>query len=166
MGLQVRCFVCLAIGLLICGRHAGGDESAKAPIKKLILPGEAFLVQGRPAFVLLPPEKERRQPQPWVLYAPTLAGYPDEHEKWMREQFLAAGVAVAGIDVGEAYGSPRGRELFSALYQELTKKRGFANKPCGAAAEQASRNQPISASEKLSTPRGLRQPAVISTALR
>ena len=48
----------------------------------------------------------------------------------MHEQFLAAGVAVAGIDVGEAYGSPRGRELFSALYQELTKKRGFASKPC------------------------------------
>lgn len=44
----------------------------------------------------------------------------------MHEQFLAAGVAVAGIDVGEAYGSPRGRELFSALYEELTRKRGFA----------------------------------------
>ena len=48
----------------------------------------------------------------------------------MHEQFLAAGVAVAGIDVGESYGSPRGRELFSALYQELTKKHGFASKPC------------------------------------
>ena len=130
MGLQVRCFVCLAIGLLICGRHASGDEPTKAPIKKLILPGEAFLVESRPAFVLLPPEKERRQPQPWILYAPTLSGYPDEHEKWMHEQFLAAGVAVAGIDVGESYGSPQGRELFTALYQELTKTRGFASKPC------------------------------------
>lgn len=130
MGLQVRCFVCLAIGLLICGRHASGDEPTKAPIKKLILPGEAFLVESRPAFVLLPPEKERRQPQPWILYAPTLSGYPDEHEKWMHEQFLATGVAVAGIDVGESYGSPKGRELFTALYQELTKTRGFASKPC------------------------------------
>ncbi len=96
----------------------------------LISPGEAFLVQDRPAFVLLPPEGERRQPQPWILYAPTLPGYPDEHEKWMHEQFLAAGVAVAGIDVGESYGSPRRRELFTALYQELTKTRGFASKPC------------------------------------
>jgi len=130
MGLQVRCIGCLAIGLLIGGRHVGGDEPAKAPIKKLILPGDAFLVQGRPAFVLLPPEKERRQPQPWILYAPTLPAYPDAHEKWMHEQFLAAGVAVAGIDVGESYGSPQGRELFSALYEELTRKRGFASKPC------------------------------------
>jgi alpha-beta hydrolase superfamily lysophospholipase len=120
--------VCLAIGVLICGRPAIGEEPAS--IKKLILPGEAFLVQDRPAFILWPPEKERRQPQPWILYAPTLAGYPDAHEKWMHQQFLAAGVAVAGIDVGESYGSPRGRELFSALYQELTTKRGFAERPC------------------------------------
>jgi alpha-beta hydrolase superfamily lysophospholipase len=48
----------------------------------------------------------------------------------MHEQFLAAGVAVAGIDVGEAYGSPKGRELFTALYRELTDKRGFAARPC------------------------------------
>ena len=47
------------------------------------------------------------QPQPWVMYAPTLLPhYPDEHERWMHEQFTQAGIAVAGIDVGEAYGSP------------------------------------------------------------
>lgn len=130
MRLQTRFLACLAIGLSICGLRTSGEEPASAAIKKLILPGEAFLVQDRPAFVLLPPEKERRTPQPWIFYAPTLSGYPDEHEKWMHEQFLAAGVAVAGIDVGESYGSPHGRELFTALYQELTTKRGFASKPC------------------------------------
>jgi pimeloyl-ACP methyl ester carboxylesterase len=118
------------MALWIGGRHARGEEPAQAPVKRLILPGEAFVVQDRPAFVLLPAEKDRRQPQPWILYAPTLPAYPDVHEKWMHEQFLAAGVAVAGIDVGEAYGSPRGRAWFSALYQELTEKRGFARKPC------------------------------------
>jgi len=120
MRLQFRSLACLAIGLSICGLHTKGEEPTSAPVKKLILPGEAFLVQNRPAFVLLPPEKERRTPQPWILYAPTLLGYPDQHEKWMHEQFLAAGVAVAGIDVGESYGSPQGRELFTALCQELT----------------------------------------------
>jgi dipeptidyl aminopeptidase/acylaminoacyl peptidase len=99
-------------------------------VKELILPGEAFLIEGRPAFVLLPEEEKRTTPQPWILYAPTLPGYPDSHEKWMHEQFLAAGVAVAGIDAGEAYGSPRGTELMTALYDELTQKRGFAAKPC------------------------------------
>jgi dipeptidyl aminopeptidase/acylaminoacyl peptidase len=130
MGLPFRYLLCMAIGVSICGQHAIGDEPANAQIKKLVLPGEAFLVQGRPAFVLLPPEEQRRQPQPWILYAPTLPAYPDSHEKWMHEQFLAAGVAVAGIDVGESYGSPQGRELFTALYQELTTKRGFGSKPC------------------------------------
>lgn len=101
-----------------------------APVKKLILPGEAFLVEGRPAFILLPPEAKRTKPQPWIFYAPTLPGLPDSHEKWMHEQFLAAGVAVAGIDIGEAYGSPKGRELFSAFHKELTEKRGYAPRPC------------------------------------
>ena len=48
----------------------------------------------------------------------------------MHEQFLAAGVAVAGIDVGEAHGSPQGRRLFDELYRELTERRGFAARPC------------------------------------
>jgi 6-phosphogluconolactonase len=100
------------------------------PVKELILPGESFLVEGRPAFVLLPPQEKRTKPQPWVLYAPMLPGLPDQHETWMHERFLEAGVAVAGIDVGEAYGSPKGRELFTALYNELTTRRGFAPRPC------------------------------------
>ncbi len=64
------------------------------------------------------------------MYSPTLPRYPDVHEKWMHQQFLDAGVAVAGIDVGESYGSPEGRKHFSALYKELTTKRNFGAKPC------------------------------------
>ena len=48
----------------------------------------------------------------------------------MHEQFLAAGVAVAGVDVGEGYGSPKSHLIFDALYRELTERRGFAKKPC------------------------------------
>jgi dipeptidyl aminopeptidase/acylaminoacyl peptidase len=103
---------------------------ADKPVKELILPGGSFLVEGRPAFVLLPPEKKRTNPQPWVLYALTLPGLPDQHEKWMHERFLEAGVAVGDIDAGESYGSPKGRELFTALYKELAGRRGFAPRPC------------------------------------
>jgi dipeptidyl aminopeptidase/acylaminoacyl peptidase len=95
---------------------------------KLVLPGENFTVEGRPAFVFLPSKVTK--PQPWIFYAPTLAPYPDQAERWMHEQFLAAGIAVAGIDVGEAYGSPKSQRLFDALYREVTEKRGFAPKPC------------------------------------
>jgi dipeptidyl aminopeptidase/acylaminoacyl peptidase len=106
------------------------DGSQPEPVKTLILPGESFLVAGRPAFVLLPAEAKRQKPQPWIMYAPTLPSYPDEVEKWMHERFSEAGIGVAGIDVGEAYGSPQGRDGFTALYNELTEKRGYAKKPC------------------------------------
>jgi hypothetical protein len=85
-------------------------------------------VAGRPAFVFLPPKPLRTIPQPWVLYGPTLPGHPDEAERWMHEQFLAAGVAVAGVDVGEAQGSPASHEAFDALHATLVKA-GFAERP-------------------------------------
>ena len=101
------------------------------PTPKLVMPGmENFTVEGRPAFVFLPPVAKRANPQPWIFYAPTLPGYPDGAERWMHEQFLAAGIAVAGVDAGEAYGSPKSHVLFDALYRELIEKRGFATKPC------------------------------------
>jgi pimeloyl-ACP methyl ester carboxylesterase len=121
-------FVCLEAS---APAQDGPPSSVKAVAEKqLILAGEAFLVQGHVAFVMLPPEALRTSPQPWIHYAPTLAGYPDSHEKWMHEQFLAAGVAVAGIDAGEAYGSPEGQRLMSALHEELIRNRDFAAKPC------------------------------------
>jgi dipeptidyl aminopeptidase/acylaminoacyl peptidase len=114
--------------LNLCGLQKAG--AGDGPIKDLILPGEAFLVEGRPAFVFLPAEDKRTTPQPWIMYNPTLPGLPDAHEKWMHEQFLAAGVAVAGIDVGEGYGSPNSQKLLTSLYQEMTGKRGFAKRLC------------------------------------
>lgn len=125
----------LAVSLVVLSSFVSsakaGDPTKKAegkPVRKMILPGESFFVEGRPAFVFLP--EKRTKPQPWVFYAPTLPGYPDSHEKWMHEQFLSAGIAVAGIDVGEGYGSPKSNGLFTAMYREMTGKRGFAKKPC------------------------------------
>jgi pimeloyl-ACP methyl ester carboxylesterase len=105
------------------------EASSSAPTR-LRLRGESLVVDGRPAFILLPEEANRTKPQPWIMYAPTLPGYPDEHERWMHEKFLAAGLAVAGIDVGEAYGSPHGRKGLTSLYDELVSRRGFAPTPC------------------------------------
>ncbi len=95
--------------------------------KTLPLPGEVFGVAGRTAFLIAPAQAGR--PKPWVWYAPALPGTPGPEEGWMFEQFLAAGVAIAGIDVGESYGSPRGRRLFSALHTALV-RRGYSKRPC------------------------------------
>ncbi len=120
----------MLLWLCSVGAVAAQAPTQTGPLRHLNLPGEAFVVDGRPAFVLLPAEALRQTPQPWIFYAPTLPAYPDIHERWMHEQFLAAGVAVAGIDAGEAYGSPQGQTLMSALYREMTERRGFALKPC------------------------------------
>lgn len=108
-----------------------GQDKPRITAEQLILPGEVFEVGGKQAFLLLPAESKRTSPQPWIMYAPTLLPqYPDVNEKWMHEQFLAAGIAVAGVDVGEAYGSPTQSAAIDALYAELVSKRGFNSKPC------------------------------------
>ena len=80
--------------------QAESQDKRAGPIKELILECETFLVDDRPAFILWPSEEKRSTPQPWVMYSPTLPRLPDVHEKWMHQQFLDAGVAVAGIDIG------------------------------------------------------------------
>ncbi|MEY2880583.1 MAG: hypothetical protein RLZZ15_2963 [Verrucomicrobiota bacterium] len=103
--------------------------TTSAPQKFLPLPGEIFTVAGHAAFLIPAPATAAEKSKPWVWYAPTLPRYPDDAEKWMFEQFLAAGIAIAGIDAGESYGSPAGCEIFSALHAELTTARGYSTKP-------------------------------------
>lgn len=98
------------------------------PQKALPLPGEVISVAGHTAFVISPTKASPGRPVPWVLYAPTLPGLPGPEEKWMFERFLEAGIAVAGVDVGESYGNAAGRAVYSALHEELTTRRGFARK--------------------------------------
>lgn len=101
----------------------------QTPQKKLPLPGEVFLVEGRTAFLISPTQKPAMDRTPWVWYAPTLPNLPGPEEQWMFERFLQSGIAIAGIDVGESYGSPAGHKLYSALYRELTERRNHALKP-------------------------------------
>ncbi len=120
-------FVCLFHGSVV------GDEPKKPVAKpkvRIELPGESLQIAERPGFLFLPEIAKRASPQPWIFYGPTLPQYPDEAERWMHEKFLEAGIAITGIDVGEAYGNPKSHEVFDALYDELVNKRGFAKKPC------------------------------------
>lgn len=95
-----------------------------------LLSGRIMEIQGQRAFVMFPRNRDPQRPQRWVLYGPTLLpNYPDEHERWMHQQLLDAGLAIAGIDVGEAYGSPSSIEAQEALYQHLTEKENFDPRP-------------------------------------
>jgi hypothetical protein len=96
--------------------------------KDLPLPGQVFAFEDCTAFLISAGDRTAKN-KPWVWYAPTLAGLPGSEEKWMFQKFADAGISIAGIDVGESYGSPDGRAHFTSFYQELV-NRGFSKTPC------------------------------------
>ena len=116
------CLVAASLLMLLSPAHAAEKE--------LPIPGEVFTVNGHTAFLILPDLPDQTHPIPWVWYAPTLQHLPAKEEVWMFNKFLAEGIAIAGIDVGESFGSPTGRALYSALHKELTGNRGLSKQAC------------------------------------
>ena len=135
-----RWFLNFALVMLVLSAAFAGELSAapkstesqknKTPTKKLPLPGEVFRVDGCTAFLIPPRQSVAGKTTPWVWYAPTLPGLPADSEKWMFERFTAAGIAIAGIDVGESYGSPQGRAKYTALYQRWSTSGACPRNPC------------------------------------
>ncbi|MFN5421966.1 MAG: sialate O-acetylesterase, partial [bacterium] len=78
--------------------------------KETPLSSQLFNIDGHVGFVIFPKQFNRSKPIPWVWYAPTLPGLPGTEELWMFEEITNAGIAIAGVDVGESYGSPDGRK--------------------------------------------------------
>lgn len=114
----------------VVAQDANATPDDGRPSKTLPLPGEVFSVEGHTAFVISPEPGLRAAGMPWVWYAPTLPGLPGPEETWMFRRFLEAGIAVAGIDVGESFGSPEGRALYQSLYEVLVEERHFSKQPC------------------------------------
>ena len=120
--------------MLVAGQF-GSELPAQVVEKQKVVATEKLVVAGCRAFVMMPPSAavrgdQQRRGIPWVWYAPTLKGLPSRAETWMFDQFLAAGIAIAGVDVGESYGSPAGRRVFSEFRRHLVATRGMASRPC------------------------------------
>jgi pimeloyl-ACP methyl ester carboxylesterase len=63
------------------------------------------------------------------LHTPTLfPDLPDSHSLWLFNSLLAHGIAIAGIDVGESYGSPDGCTVFTKFHNHLMHDYGLASK--------------------------------------
>lgn len=105
-------------------------QAAAAPKRKqVLLNGQSILLNGRHTFLMLPEKPfDGEEGKPWIFYGPTLNGVPDKAESWMHRRFLDAGISIAGIDVGEAYGSPHAFPHFEALYQHMVSN-GYSKKP-------------------------------------
>jgi pimeloyl-ACP methyl ester carboxylesterase len=125
-----RTLLAVCCGVLAALTGGAASTSAAELHKDLVLPGQVFTVAGKLAFIFEPPAEAEptATSKPWILYAPTLPNCPDEAERWMHERFTEAGVAVAGIDSGESYGSPDGVAATEALHAEMV-RRGYSTRP-------------------------------------
>jgi hypothetical protein len=89
---------------------------------------EDFTLGGLSAFVIVP--NTPASGKPWIAYAPCVGGLPNltgaGEEKWMMDQYVAAGIAVAGIYSGDLSGNQAQRAGYTALYAELVGNRGYA----------------------------------------
>ena len=118
--------ICLCMAAVLPTQVASSQEIT-AGNKSLPLPGESFRFDGHDAFVIAPSDATVNTP--WVWYAPTLPNLPGTAETWMFERFTEAGIAIAGIDVGESFGSPAGRSIYSAFYHYLVNARRYSARP-------------------------------------
>ena len=124
---RIRRILPIAAGLaaIVLPATASPPHNDHAPVKR-----ENFTVAGHKAFVILPLGAATDKPTRWVWYAPTLGkGLPGGAENWMFDRFHRAGIAIAGIDVGESYGNLKGRAVYQNLYEELVGNRNFHHQP-------------------------------------
>ena len=47
----------------------------------------------------------------------------------MLRQWLAKGIGMAGVDVGESFGNPNGRAVFTKLWETLRTRYGMSDRP-------------------------------------
>lgn len=93
-----------------------------------------FDVPGRRGFVILPSRPAGKKDIPWIWYAPSFIEQPyplpkDLH-RWYMESWLADGIAVGGVDVGESWGGPAGRETFTDFHDLAVPVFSLAFKAC------------------------------------
>lgn len=119
----------LGLNVTAFARQTAVGQSVKPKEKVLPVPGRIFEVAGCEAFLIESPKAPAQVKKPWVWYAPTLKPYPGPEEKRMIDRFLAEGISIAGIDVGESYGSPAGVALFEKFHDFMVSKSGFDPRP-------------------------------------
>ncbi len=113
----------LAVGLVV-PRKAEPQNAPGLTIQEEV---EAFggrrsnlLFDGHAGFVIVPKGDAPAAPLPWAWYAPTFKGqYPNQRHAFIIERALKAGMAFAGIDVGESYGNAEGVKRYAGFHDAI-----------------------------------------------
>ena len=88
-----------------------------------------FDVDGHGGFILLPTATSAASERPWVWYAPSFIGkLPKPRHVWYITRLLAQGISVCGVDVGESWGNPAGREVYTAFHEVCVTEFGLSPK--------------------------------------
>jgi len=105
--------------------------SSKKGRKKIFPPNSRFLkVAGHDAYLAMPKGSEPGKKTPWLWYCPSDYKLPGRLEQWMMKKCLDSGIAVAGIDLRGDFGTPAGRKIQTAFYEEMTTNHGLTRKVC------------------------------------
>jgi Prolyl oligopeptidase family len=121
----------LKILVLILAANATADEPK--PSRHPYSNGELvkLTIEGRKAYLVQPIRAIDPSPR-WVWVTPGYLALPDdrgaiEHRMYV-DRFLAAGLHIAGIDVGATCGSPRGADVYQKFYDHLTTNEKLSRK--------------------------------------
>jgi dipeptidyl aminopeptidase/acylaminoacyl peptidase len=88
-------------------------------------------------FIILPTKEKSDGSRPWMWIAPTFVNHPNPRKEvprddhgWICRQLLENGFHICGVDVGESYGNPQGRRLYSRLYELMVREFSLDDKAC------------------------------------
>ena len=110
-------------------KEVPGGLSSKQGTGRIFPPNSRFLqVAGHDGYLALPEGADAGQKTPWLWYCPSDYKLPGRLEQWMMKTCLDHGIAVAGIDLKGDFGTPAGRKIQTAFYEELTAKHGLTRK--------------------------------------
>jgi len=121
----------LCLGAAAAVSANGGQPRENASSEQYGYARAEFDVNGHWGFAILPSEEKRSKAVPWVWYAPTFKdGYPSESNAWICKRLLDRGIAICGVEVGESYGNPQGRAVFTDFHSYVAGKFGLSPKAC------------------------------------
>ncbi|MGE3317419.1 MAG: alpha/beta hydrolase family protein [Planctomycetaceae bacterium] len=99
--------------------------TAAVDVSPAPLPRIAIRIGEHKGFIIKPSNPAADGTKPWLWYAPTIGGHPNLTNEWVFRPLVERGFAICGVDVGESYGSPAGRKIFSDFYAHVRKEYGL-----------------------------------------
>jgi dipeptidyl aminopeptidase/acylaminoacyl peptidase len=80
-------------------------------------------------YIIHPLEATADGSKPWIWYAPSYwHGTPSKSMNWLFSRLLKQGYYICGTNVGDSFGSPLSRKIYSRFYEHVVKEYGLSPK--------------------------------------